>query len=47
MLDEMRDNIITKYGFESPTTLNFCKVCEDIEETTLYAAWLYTILMSL
>lgn len=43
MLEKMIDDIIKKYGFESPTTINFCKVA--CEETVLYTSWLYSILM--
>lgn len=46
MLDKMMDDIVRKYGFESAATINFCRVCEDIEETMLYIIWLYNVLMN-
>lgn len=45
MLEKMMDDIVRKYGFESSATINFCRVCEDIEKTMLYIVWLYSILM--
>ena len=47
MLEKMMDDVIRKYGFESAATINFCEVCEDIEETILYIVWLYNLLMSI
>lgn len=47
MLEKMMDDVIRKYGFESAITINFCKVCENIEATMLYIVWLYNLLMKL
>lgn len=46
MLDKMMDDVVRKYGFESVATINFCRACEDIEETMLYIVWLYSVLMN-
>lgn len=47
MLEKMMDDVVRKYGFESAATINFCKVCENIEATMLYIVWLYSLLMKL
>lgn len=46
MLERMMDDIIEKYGFESAAAINFCQVCENVEETILYMVWLYNTLMN-
>lgn len=46
MLDKMMDDVVRKYGFESAATINFCRACEDIEETMLYIIWLYSVLIN-
>lgn len=47
MLEKMMDDVVRKYGFESAATINFCKACENAEETILYIVWLYNILINI
>ena len=32
MLNEMRDKVIKKFGFEAIETVDFCITCEDYED---------------
>lgn len=49
LLEELIDDVVRKYGFENAVTINFCQVCEDIENAKKEiedAFYLYIILFA-
>ncbi len=43
--EEMMDEVIKKYGFESEITILFCKACEECNSNSKIR-WTYIMLMS-
>ena len=43
---EMMDKLINKIGFEHPFTIQFCQMCEDVEEGEHNDELLYNLLIA-
>lgn len=43
-IENMINDVVKKYGFEAPASINFCKKAET--EGIIYLTWLYMVLMN-